>query len=88
MFDIPDGTVHAVSIVGGLIAAGLSTYVSLRLLKFKEAIIQSVKENCASRESFDSHEKRDAERFDQLREDIGRVEDRVDSVILGRRYPS
>jgi hypothetical protein len=85
MFDLPDGTVHAVSIIGGLVAAGLSTYVSVRLLKFKEEIIESVRENCASKESFDSHEERDAERFEQLRQDIGRVENRVDSVILRRQ---
>lgn len=95
-----DAIVHLASIIGALIAAGLSLYVSNRQLKLKEEMKDDmttiVRENCASQDSFNAHVAQDAKEFegvrsdanrrhDELRDDIAKVERRVDTLISGAR---
>lgn len=95
-----DWIVHIIAIAGGLVASAVALYVSYRQLQLKEEIKTDmtaiVKENCASKDSFDAHVEKDAENFakvtadadkrhGELREDIAKVERRVDTLISGAR---
>ena len=87
-----DAAVHALSLIGGMVAAVLSMYVSYRLLKNKEEIVAAVKEACPSKDSFEAHEELDRQRFDtleraeaqrhtELRQDIATAHKRIDGIM-------
>jgi hypothetical protein len=92
---VNEATVHLASAIVSLVGGAVSLYVSYRLMKNKEETLSEAKKMFPSKDSFDAHEKRDAERFEQmqaaserrheeLREDISKVEQRVDRLIVGR----
>lgn len=80
---------HILAIVFTGIAAAASLYVSNKLLKNKSETLAEAKEMFPSKDSFEAHERQDAQRFQQmqeaaetrhaeLREDISKVSGRVD----------
>jgi len=91
-----DNWLHIAAIGASLIFSGLAGYISYRLLSFKEDITKVIRENCVSKDSFDAHEKQDQHRFEtveatgaarhaELRQDIAKVEKRVDSILIGNQ---
>jgi len=85
--------IHLLVIV---IGGALSVYVSYRQLKLKDEIktdiVKAIKEHCASKDSFDAHEKQDTERFEsiqqaatarhgEIRQDVAAESRRVDDLF-------
>ena len=87
---------HVAMIVIGAIASLVALYASYRLLQFKDEfkteIGGTIKETCASSDSFDAHEQEDIRRFEsveaaahrrheEMRQDIHAVATRVDGLM-------
>lgn len=90
---------HLILTVIGIVGSGIALYASYRLLKFKDEFKSemeaTIRANCASKDSFDAHEDSDVQRFEsvenvaatrhkEIREDITKVEHRIDVLVAAR----